>query len=176
MVKLQTILEKTLIKPRIYKWDKRSDFKDSYSLEICDKNRKNNDKHKISLFYNKNNSEKLKTLTEKERNAMLDRDANYKLRETNVDTILRIEEYEVFVGDVLRFIAYFFRGELQYSEEHNSGLEYISSADRHLNNTNNFRNKMIEYFSLKDFSEFSKYFIQSNLPDTHKKALKDILL
>ena len=95
MGKLQTILQKfgisgilpkpnnELINPETYKWDKdeeNEELYESYYLEIFKENERNMAKHQLALFYNPQNKETLKPLTEKEKDAMFSGDAQGPLR------------------------------------------------------------------------------------------------
>ena len=188
MGRLQTILKKVgilemlskpnheLIKPETYGWIKNEDIENSYYLEIFKKNERNMAKHQMVLFYKPENKVKLKPLTIKEKNAMWFGNAQGPLRDMDNDSLLSIGRYETFDGYLLKFLAYFYKGEFQYAEQHSAGFLDIRSFYRDFHDVKDFKERMTKYFDIKDYGEFSKYFINSNLPEQSRNSIKKIIV
>jgi len=188
MGRLQTILKKVgilemlskpnheLIKPETYGWIKNEDIENSYYLEIFKKNERNMAKHQMVLFYKPENKVKLKPLTIKEKNAMWFGNAQGPLRDMDNDSLLSIGRYETFDGYLLKFLAYFYKGEFQYAEEHSTGLGDVRSLYSDFHNVKDFKKRMVRHFDICDYKEFSGYFLKSNLPESSKNSIRDILV
>lgn len=89
------------------------------------------------------------------------------LRTGGIDTLLHIER------------VFFPKKDPAYSSQYGiyfSKGKYMHCGSGVLSELRLFQRDIIQYFDINNFSEFSKYFVKSNLPKTHKEAVRDFLL
>lgn len=70
------------------------------------------------------------------------------------------------------FGASFMNG--KYTEGYGPKLSKDHGLEK-LNSLEDFKTKVVKYFGMKDYKEFSKFFINSNLSETHKNAIRAII-
>lgn len=157
--------------PQSYEWVQENGV---YRLAIF-KDDKRIAQHRLTVEYHPDNKGTIRPITEEQRKSMWFPNCKGPLEETLSDGWFMIERGEWLDGYLPAFQAYFLDGEFRYGSEHHPGFGDIRSIAEDFHKVDDFKARMRKYFDLKNYEQFMAYFTKSNLPETHRHAIKALL-
>jgi len=160
---LGKIFERNSI-PQTFEWIKKGGF---YILDI-------EDKTKIEMRYDRLNKRKFLPINEEERKEMWHASFSGPKNPFEFDTSLNFSTHSTGDGFLPSYSCFLSEGRYKYGIGMSPGLGDIRSWETDYPQLEDFKKRMNWYFSEVSYT-LANLFGSSNLPETHKDAVKDLI-